>query len=134
MFRFIKGVAFFIIGTFLFGFISMSLWNALIPDLFHGPVITYWQSLGLLILGKLFFGGFGGKGGCHKRHRHWTKEWGKDWETYNGWRTWGEGWEEKIKNMTPAEREDWKRTMKQQWCSAKEKMQGNAESDEKEKS
>src|SRR6478609_7249043 len=99
MFRVIKGIIFFIIFIFLFGFISMSLWNALVPDLFHGPVITYWQALGLLLLGKIFFGGFHGhhRRGCHDRHRHWHKEWGDDWKTYNGWRCWGSEWEEKIK-------------------------------------
>ncbi|SFD11930.1 hypothetical protein SAMN05518672_101566 [Chitinophaga sp. CF118] len=36
------------------------LWNCLIPDLFHGPVITFWQALGLCLLGKLLFGWHGG--------------------------------------------------------------------------
>lgn len=35
------------------------LWNALIPELFNGPVITFLQAAGLLILSKLFWG-FGG--------------------------------------------------------------------------
>ncbi len=132
MFKVLKGIAFFIIFVFLFGFITMSLWNALIPDLFHGPTIVYWQAIGLLVLAKIFFGGFHGghRGRCGGKHRHWSKEWGKDWDTYQGWRCWGQDWEEKIKNMTPEEREDWKRTMKEQWRSAKDKMNHDHENDE----
>ncbi|HEU5237867.1 MAG TPA: hypothetical protein VFU37_12035 [Pyrinomonadaceae bacterium] len=36
--------------------IVLFLWNALIPDLFHGPVLTYLQALGLTVLAKLLFG------------------------------------------------------------------------------
>jgi hypothetical protein len=36
--------------------IVLLLWNALIPDLFHGPVLTYLQALGLTVLAKLLFG------------------------------------------------------------------------------
>ncbi|RZA17139.1 MAG: hypothetical protein EOP10_23295 [Proteobacteria bacterium] len=42
------------------------LWNYLIPDLFHGPELSFLQAMGLLILGKLFVGGglqkLGGRG------------------------------------------------------------------------
>jgi hypothetical protein len=37
--------------------ITMSLWNWLIPVLFHGPVITFWQTAGLFILAKILFAG-----------------------------------------------------------------------------
>jgi hypothetical protein len=33
------------------------IWNQLIPDLFHGPVITFWQACGLTILAKLLMSG-----------------------------------------------------------------------------
>ena len=36
--------------------IVMLLWNALIPNLFHGPPLTYAQALGLTVLVKLLFG------------------------------------------------------------------------------
>ena len=32
------------------------LWNVLIPQLFNGPIITFWQMLGLWALAKLLFG------------------------------------------------------------------------------
>lgn len=40
------------------GLITMVLWNSLIPLLFQGPVLTFWQTIGLLILSKILFGGF----------------------------------------------------------------------------
>lgn len=130
MFRFLKGFAFFIVFVFLFGFISMSLWNALVPHLFGGPILNYWEAIGLLLLSKIFFGGFRGghhhRGRCGGRHRHWSKEWEGDWNKYQGWRCWGKDWEEKYKNMTPEEREDWKKNdMKEMWRSAKDKMNKN---------
>jgi hypothetical protein len=34
----------------------MWLWNALVPDLFDGPTITFWQAVGITILGSLLTG------------------------------------------------------------------------------
>lgn len=43
----------------LLALLVMLLWNWLIPTIFvGGPVITYWQALGLMILAKILFGGF----------------------------------------------------------------------------
>lgn len=69
----------------LFGFLVMSLWNALMPALFGWHVITFWQAVGLLLLSKIFFGGF--HGGAD-RHMHWRYRMKERWE-----------------NMTPEERE-----------------------------
>ena len=44
------------------GFGTMYLWNWLVPLLFHGPVVTFLQALGLLVLSKILFGGFGRSG------------------------------------------------------------------------
>ena len=43
----------------LFGFVLMWLWNAIMPELFDLPVVTYWQAVGIFILAKLLFGGIG---------------------------------------------------------------------------
>jgi hypothetical protein len=111
--KFIKGLGFFIIFVFLFGYIGMMLWNALIPDLFHGPTLTYWQTLGLILLSKIFFGC---KGGGH--HRGWH---GKGhWKHSGGW---GGGecgpywykWKEEFEKLTPEEKEKWKAKMKDKW-------------------
>ena len=34
-------------GVFAFTFVVMWLWNWLVPELFNGPVLGYWQTLGL---------------------------------------------------------------------------------------
>jgi hypothetical protein len=58
----------------------MWLWNALIPDIFGITAINYWQALGLLVLARLLFSGFGGRGkmlagGFRKNpiHEKWMK-------------------------------------------------------------
>jgi len=52
----------------LFVFITMHIWNWLIPQLFHGPIVSYWQTAGLLLLSKIFFSGIGHHGRHHGRH------------------------------------------------------------------
>ena len=41
----------------LFGLFVMLLWNALLPELFKFPEVNYLQSVGLIILARLIFGG-----------------------------------------------------------------------------
>lgn len=58
----LKVIGFVILGVAaVFGFIyvTMLLWNWLVPDLFNGPAITYWQAAGLLVLSKILFSGIG---------------------------------------------------------------------------
>ena len=52
-------------GLVAFGFATMYLWNWLMPAIFHLPEITFWQTIGLMILSR-FILGFG----CHKGSRH----------------------------------------------------------------
>ena len=62
------------IGLFIVGGIAMFfavtgivmwLWNLLLPEIIGVQVITFWQAMGILVLSKILFGGFGGKGGKH---------------------------------------------------------------------
>lgn len=55
--------------------VVMSLWNALIPSLFHGPTLQYWQAVGLLVLSRILFGGFRGRHGWHGRGGMWRHRW-----------------------------------------------------------
>ena len=69
-----RGLKFVVIATVvaaLFGVVVMSLWNWLVPAVFGGRTITYWQGLGVLILTRILVGGFrGGPGpGLHWRRR-----------------------------------------------------------------
>jgi hypothetical protein len=82
-----------ILGVFAFGAIVMLLWNALIPEIFHLSVITFWQALGLLVLSKILFSGFRGGGGFGHRGR------------------WKDGLRQRWMTMTPEEREKFK----QEW-------------------
>ncbi len=65
------GIGFFVvIAITVFPAVTMLLWNWLVPTLFSGPVITYWQALGLIILSKILFSSGPRSGGHHHRHRH----------------------------------------------------------------
>jgi hypothetical protein len=58
--RVLKYVGFGILGVgfiTLSVFVTMYLWNALIPLLFHGPVLTFWQTAGLFLLSKILLTG-----------------------------------------------------------------------------
>ncbi|MBN2632853.1 MAG: hypothetical protein JXR66_04815 [Bacteroidales bacterium] len=71
----LKYIGFGILGTgFLFLVIwgVMALWNCLIPDIFNGPELTYWQTFGLFFLSKILLTGIAPQGGHDKRTK---KEW-----------------------------------------------------------
>ena len=55
-----KCVAFAAVGYLILGLVTLLLWNWLVPTLFNGPEIGFVQSLGLLVLAKILFGGWGG--------------------------------------------------------------------------
>ena len=84
-----------------FGWITMSLWNWLIPELFNGPVLTFWQALGLLVLSKILFSGLGKEGG--HRHGHWNRR-----------------WKNRLSHLSPEDRQRFKQMMKERWCSSRE--------------
>jgi uncharacterized membrane protein YdjX (TVP38/TMEM64 family) len=59
------------------GFFVMTLWNRILPDVLGVSAITFWQSLGILILSRVLFGGwgrFGGRQFAQKRAR-WRNKW-----------------------------------------------------------
>jgi hypothetical protein len=87
-----------VLFVFVFGWITMTLWNWLIPSIFNGPAITYWQAFGLLVLSKILFSGFGGKG--HHKGGNWK---GRHYQ--------------KFANMSPEEREALKQKMRERWCN-----------------
>jgi hypothetical protein len=75
-----------IIALFGGSIVAMLLWNALLPGLFHFPVITFWQTMGLLLLSRLIFGF-----GCHNGHGHRGAGLGH--------------WHRNIDKLTPEEKE-----------------------------
>ena len=82
----------------VFVFVVMYLWNWLIPTLFNGPVVTFWQAFGLILLSKILFGGFKG-GGSYK----------------SGSSKWGSDWKQKFKDMSPEERLVFKEKWANKW-------------------
>lgn len=71
----VKFVFFAALFVTIAGFVTMSLWNWLMPMLFHLPLLTFWQALGLLLLSRILTGGFGrgGRGGW-ARGRAWKRQ------------------------------------------------------------
>lgn len=57
----IKMAVFGLVAVAAMGAVVMWLWNWLIPTLFHGPEIDYFQTLGLMLLSRILFRGFIGK-------------------------------------------------------------------------
>lgn len=56
-----------VVFAFLFGYFVMLLWNWLMPALFGLAIIGYWKAVGIVLLARLIFGGFGHHG---KKHSH----------------------------------------------------------------
>lgn len=44
----------------LFSYIVMRLWNGILPDVLGVKIISFWQAMGILVLSKILFSGFGG--------------------------------------------------------------------------
>jgi hypothetical protein len=63
-----------IAAVFAFTFVVMWLWNWLVPEIFNGPVLGYWQTLGLLVLSKIIFSGIGGGGSKSSHSRKYRCE------------------------------------------------------------
>jgi len=66
----IGGIFLAVILAFLFGYVVMLLWNWIMPTLFNLPEIDYWMAFGIIILGRLIFGGFGHGHNNHKKSDH----------------------------------------------------------------
>jgi hypothetical protein len=93
--RILTMVAIGIAGLFVFSFVTMQLWNWLVPAVFGLRTITWVQALGLLVLSKILFGGFHGRGGGGRR---WKRDMAERWE-----------------KMSPEERERMRAGMRGRW-------------------
>jgi hypothetical protein len=85
-------VALGILAIIGFGYLVMYLWNTLVPGLFHGPVITFWQAIGLLVLTRILFH----TQGPHRGHGPWNRG------RYHYWKA---RMDDKMASMTPEEKE-----------------------------
>jgi hypothetical protein len=92
--RVLKVLAIVLVACVVFGFAVKELWNWLMPAVFGLHGITFWQGLGLFVLGKILFGGFRGR-------------------PYFGRGRWGGYMKERWAAMTPEERERFRQGMKE---------------------
>ena len=83
-----------------FTFVTMSLWNWLMPDLFGLKLLNFWQTLGLLALSWLFFGRFRGLGHHHRMKHRLAERWMR---------------------MSPEEREKFHEEMHEHWAKRHER-------------
>ena len=88
-----------ILGILLFAYIGgelvMLLWNWLLPPLFGWRQITFWQALGILVLSRILFGGWGSHGSGRPNFRRRMKE--------------------RCEHMTPEERERFRQRMRERF-------------------
>lgn len=95
------GLALAVIFGFAFGYFVKLLWNWLMPMLFGFKLITFWQAIGIVILGKLIFGGTHAPGrGQHngkwhsmkwRKHVHMREDWAPNGD-YSNWRYYEDYW------------------------------------------
>ncbi len=83
---------FLLIGVVIFALLTvvvMALWNGLVPEVFKGPAISFWQAAGILLLSHILLRG------------------GPPWRHHGGWMhdRWRRRMEERLASMTPEERE-----------------------------
>jgi len=102
-----KIVAFGILGLGVFGFVVMSLWNWLMPAIFGLRLISFWQALGLVLLGKILFGGFRGHAGGGRQWRRMCNRWNQ---------------------MTPEDREKFRQCI-ENFCAPKDGENGGLSSE-----
>ena len=76
-----------------FGYVVMTLWNAVLPAVAGVHAITFFQALGLLVLSRILFGGL-------RRHRGWH---------------WRGRMQARWQQMTPEEREQFRGRMGRRW-------------------
>ena len=91
IFRVLKVVAIVIVAFTVFGFVVTHLWNYLMPGLFGLHAITFWQAVGLMVLGRLCSEGFGpdrgGFGWRGEMMRRWEQMTPEEREKFRaGWR------------------------------------------------
>ncbi len=104
-----KAIMFFLIfiaAILVFGFVVMGLWNAILPAVIGVKAISFVQALGILLLSKILFGGFGG--GRWRGSPAWKQKMKQRWD-----------------GMSPEEREkfkaEWKNRCGHRWGSFAEK-------------
>ena len=82
-------------------FATMYLWNWLVPVLFHGPFLSFSQTLGLLVLSRILTGGLWRGGNNFARGRAWKQR-----------------IEQRMATLSPDEREQFRQQMRSRCATA----------------
>jgi hypothetical protein len=77
---FLKIGLFVLAAVIIFPLVIMLVWNAIMPGIFGLGEVNFWEALGLLVLGKLLFSGFGFRKGYYGHRGHWRSHWHSKWE------------------------------------------------------
>jgi len=96
-------------ATFLFGGVVMWLWNAILPAVLGVKAISFIQALGILVLSKILFGGFGGR--RWRGSPEWKQKMKQRWDT-----------------MSPEEKENFKSEWKNR-CGGRWGMPSHSKTD-----
>ena len=84
-----------VVFVFIGGELVLQLWNWLLPPLFGWRMLTFWQALGILLLCRILFGGFGFRNSGRSNMRRRMQE--------------------RCEHMTPEERERFRETIRARW-------------------
>lgn len=71
----IGGIALFALAFFILGYVTMHLWNWIMPYLFNLPVIDFYMAIGLVLLSKILFGSIRVKSAPLGQRRLWRAKW-----------------------------------------------------------
>lgn len=86
------------VAVTVFSFVTMHLWNWVMPAVFGLQTITWLQALALLVLGKILFGGIHRHGGGCRARKEWKHRMVERWM-----------------EMSPEEREKFRAGMGGRW-------------------
>lgn len=86
-----------ILSLLITAFVLQLIWNALVPDLFNGPELTYIQAMLIILIKRLISGGM--HCGVYKGSYDWDKQ---------EWNDWKEKW-------GSCDKEDWKNHFEAKW-------------------
>ncbi len=74
--RIAGGLVLFALGIVLFGYVTMYLWNWIMPYLFKLPMVDFRMAIGMVILSKILLGGIRVKAeGPWGQRRYWKAKW-----------------------------------------------------------
>jgi len=94
----LAGIGIMLVTCAVFGVVVMLLWNALMPQIFALPQISYLQAAGLLVLARVLFGGIGDD----RRNHAVNRGAGRDGHLFHH----GNKFREKWMNMSEEERKE----------------------------